>query len=368
MSRPTVTFVTHTASPGGAELALLRYLSHQTAFRARLVTFEDGPLWQQLRGTGTCEVSVLEGSLTTQLLALRRWMADPDDIVVANTMRAAFYCAVVRPRQNRHLLYWVRDQLVNSSMSQRNLMLTRAVTLRRVTGCLANSRTTAETVSLTRPSMPVHVVHSLSGISGAETSARRKVRTPPRRFLFLGRLTPWKGPDMALRALAAMPPTSPPPTLTIAGAPLFGEEAFGDDLMLLAHSLGVADRVTFAGHVPDVLALLRRHDVLLHCSRAPEPFGQVIVQGMASGAIVVAANAGGPADIITDGADGFTYEIGDEDALQGAIEHIVSTPPETLQAVSERAQQRAADFDDDACMRATRTAILTLAGIDDSRE
>ena len=366
MKRPTVSFISHTASPGGAELALLRYLKAQRDFTARLITFEDGPLWDELREEGTCEVVVLEGSLPRKLLHLRRWMNRPDEIVVANSMRAAFYCGVVRPARNRHFIYWVRDQLVDSSMSSRNLALTRFITLPRATGCMANSRATSETVIAARPSMQVRVAHSLSGVTKSQTSSPRRLTGQPTRYLFLGRLTPWKGPDIALRALAAMPADRSRAMLTIAGAPLFGEEAFGDELMLLAETLGVSEQVTFAGHVTDVQSLLRRHDVLLHCSRVPEPFGQVIVQGMASGAIVVAANVGGPAEVITDGIDGFTYEIGNEKALQRTIANMPTT--DALQSVSERAQLRAAAFDDETCVRATRRAIMALAGIDDSDE
>ena len=51
--------------------------------------------------------------------------------------------------------------------------------------------------------------------------------------------------------------------------------------------------------------------MLVHASVVPEPFGQVVAQGMAAGVPVVAADAGGPAEMIDDGVNGFVVPAGD---------------------------------------------------------
>ncbi len=83
----------------------------------------------------------------------------------------------------------------------------------------------------------------------------------------------------------------------------------------MARELGLADRVSFRGFAEDVHAELARLDVLVHASTVPEPLGQVVLEGMAAGLPVVAADAGGPAEIIDDGVDGLLYPPGDEAAL-----------------------------------------------------
>ena len=101
----------------------------------------------------------------------------------------------------------------------------------------------------------------------------------------------------------------------VIGAPMFGEEAYADQLQSTARELGLADRVSFRGFAEDVYAELARLDVLVHASTVPEPLGQVVLEGMAAGLPVVAADAGGPAEIIHDGVDGLLYPAGDEAEL-----------------------------------------------------
>lgn len=90
----------------------------------------------------------------------------------------------------------------------------------------------------------------------------------------------------------------------ISGSAMFGEEAYESELHALVTELGLDNAVTFTGFVDDVPVELARMDVLVHGSRVAEPFGQVIVEGMAAGLPVIATDAGGPREIITDGVDG----------------------------------------------------------------
>jgi glycosyltransferase involved in cell wall biosynthesis len=64
--------------------------------------------------------------------------------------------------------------------------------------------------------------------------------------------------------------------------------------------------------------------VLVHSSTVPEPFGQVVVEGMAAGLPVVAAAAGGPLEIVRDGVDGLLYRPGDVEALAAALRRLAT--------------------------------------------
>ena len=86
--------------------------------------------------------------------------------------------------------------------------------------------------------------------------------------------------------------------VTVAGGAWFGETGQQEKVRRFAREHPEL-HVDVPGHVDDVLDLIDRHDVLLHTSLLPEPFGQVVVQGMARGRVVVAADSGGPAEVIS---------------------------------------------------------------------
>jgi glycosyltransferase involved in cell wall biosynthesis len=105
----------------------------------------------------------------------------------------------------------------------------------------------------------------------------------------------------------------------VVGAPLFGEDAFLRRLEALVTRLDLEGRVELAGFRPEVTTELGRFDALVHASVIPEPFGRVVVEGMAAGLPVVAADAGGPREVISSGRDGLLYPPGDVHALAEAL-------------------------------------------------
>jgi glycosyltransferase involved in cell wall biosynthesis len=114
--------------------------------------------------------------------------------------------------------------------------------------------------------------------------------------LFLGRMTPLKGPDVLLRAIATHAPDR---RVTFAGD---GPERLR--LQQLAGSLGI--RARFPGWVSGAArdALLRDAAVLAVPSVWPEPFGLVGLEAAAFGTPAVAFNTGGISEWLTDGVNG----------------------------------------------------------------
>lgn len=152
----------------------------------------------------------------------------------------------------------------------------------------------------------------------------------------LGRHVYYKGFDVLLRAIAAMPEDV---SLILGGTgPLTAE------LKALADTLGIAARVHFVGLIEEeaLPAYFQLCDVfcLPAVSRA-EAFGIVQVEAMAAGRPVVSTRLGNGVDLVNrDGETGLTVEPGNAGALAGALGELLDDP-ERARMLGSRGRQRA---------------------------
>ena len=144
----------------------------------------------------------------------------------------------------------------------------------------------------------------------------------------VGRLVAWKGQDVFLRALARLKERYPALRGLVVGEPGANGARYAQELRELARRLGLEDRVLFTGFRRDIPRLLGAMDVLVHASTAPEPFGRVIIEGMAAGTPVVGTNAGAVPEIIEDKVTGLLVPPGDAGAMAEAIAWVLEHPQE----------------------------------------
>ena len=146
-------------------------------------------------------------------------------------------------------------------------------------------------------------------------------------LLFVGRLQPLKGPDVAVRTLAHVRRTLPGAELLIVGgASGNGEERSEPDrLRELAADLGVGRAVHLMPARPqsELAALYRAADVLLAPSRS-ETFGLVALEAQASGTPVVAAHVSGLEATV--GAGGLLVEGHDPEQHAAAVVELLTDP------------------------------------------
>src|SRR4051812_26231978 len=100
-------------------------------------------------------------------------------------------------------------------------------------------------------------------------------------------------PTPNTRAAAEVLKKFPRARFKVVGAALFAELEYEREVRGLPSELGIADAVEFTGFRDDVRELIADLDLLVHASTSGEPFGQVIVQGMAAAKPIVATNGGG---------------------------------------------------------------------------
>ena len=147
----------------------------------------------------------------------------------------------------------------------------------------------------------------------------------PRIGMF-GRLTEWKGHQVFLHALTQVTAAIPDVQVIVVGGEEVADRGYQQALQALARRLGSAEQVRFLGHREDALRLYALVDVLVHASLRDEPFGRVIVEGMAAGRPVVATRGGGPVEIVRHGETGYLVPQGDPNALANAIVELLRHP------------------------------------------
>lgn len=86
----------------------------------------------------------------------------------------------------------------------------------------------------------------------------------------------------------------------------------------LARSLGVAERVTFAGPLADLPRRMQDSQVFVLAS-FQEGLGSALLDALAAGVPAVVAEGSGAAEVVTDGVEGFLTPVGDARAVAEAV-------------------------------------------------
>jgi glycosyltransferase involved in cell wall biosynthesis len=169
----------------------------------------------------------------------------------------------------------------------------------------------------------------------------------------------WKGIHVLVEAIERLNSEGLQPQLRviIAGGTFHEDASYERDLA--EHAAKTVPNVEFVGHQADVAGLLSDADVLVSCSLAAEPFGQVIAQGLAAGRPVIATDIGGPREMITDTESGFLIEPDAPLVLAERIRFLLDHPTEA-QAMGRIARRSAERFSD---ARTTAGLLDAIGGL-----
>jgi glycosyltransferase involved in cell wall biosynthesis len=204
--------------------------------------------------------------------------------------------------------------------------------LGRASHIIAVSGATAAQLAAVAPAAEAKTTVAWNGMTGwAESMPERLERAPgPVRLLSLCRLAPRKNIPAAVDAAGACVDRGLHDFIYRIG----GRGADADAVAERIAAKGLGERVQMLGFVPDDEArrLFGEADIFVHPQvaldggRDVEGFGITIADAMASGAVCIVGQDGGPRELIEDGVNGIIVDGHDAAALTDAMARLIGDP------------------------------------------
>jgi len=332
-----ILFLDHAPALGGAERSLLLLLKHLDCARWQPhLACTGGPLAEAATALGVPVQVVPMPRLRRSRRFLRDWLVGARAIahlarqtgavlIHANTVRSALYGALAARLAGIPFVWHIRDFWLSESRPHWGWAdtLGKRLLCAGAARVIANSQAVAAHLPCRRKVTVVYNGIEIERFDPAMNGApfRARYGIPPDAPLVgtVGRLRSWKGQDRFLQAAAQVARAVSEAHFAVIGGSIFGvEDGYEAGLRALADELGLANRVTFTGHLDDVRPALAALDVMAHCSDA-EPFGRVLIEAMAMQVPVVAFAAGAVPEIVADVETGLLVPPKDETALAEAV-------------------------------------------------
>lgn len=149
---------------------------------------------------------------------------------------------------------------------------------------------------------------------------QRSQQDRPFTFLMMSGITPMKGQEVAIRALAELRDRGVLARLIIGGS---GRTDYLEHLSKLCNELNLGTQVDFTGFIKEPFSKYYSADCALICSEN-EAFSRVGLEAMSTALPLIGKNSGGNPEIIVDGETGFLYNSFDE--LVGAMLKLAQNP------------------------------------------
>ena len=355
-----VLYIDHTAEIGGGEIALLNLIRNIDSRKVApiVLLFADGPLVEKIRPYAETHVLKLESRVAKigkdtlgwkSLLKFRSaWVTVRHvfmvtrfakcaqvEIVHTNSLKSDVIGGIAGKFAGIPVIWHVRDRIETDYLPLLVVKVFRFLCRTVPDFVIANSSATLGTLHLMgkRTGLAIasgidtaaftDVVHDGCDIDGLAQATRKKQGI----FIgLIGRISPWKGQHIFIEAASLLHSQFPNVRFQIIGAPLFAEREYEQQLHELRERLGVVEAVEFVGFVENVPERIAQLDIVVHASTSGEPFGQVIIEGMAEQKPVVATNGGGVPEIVEDGVTGLLVPMGDAVAMANAIDFLLRNP------------------------------------------
>lgn len=196
------------------------------------------------------------------------------------------------------------------------LLLARAV--------VANSRFSIDVLARSFPALGRRAELVPNGVPGPTFRSPARAELDTVRLVYVGRLSPRKGVDVAVDAVAALRRDGVAATLDVVGSVFPGYEWYQDELIAQVEALGLGDSVRLHGFVDPVWPLVEQADAVLVPSRVDEPFGNTAVEAVLAARPVIASATSGLLEATAGYGSAQTVRPEDPEALATAVRRVVA--------------------------------------------
>ncbi|MCS7254339.1 MAG: glycosyltransferase family 4 protein [Armatimonadota bacterium] len=343
-----VLFVNHTGKVGGAEASLLTLLNalaslHSDKVELAIAAPEDGHLLKCASAIGVRtiptrrikrlrrprranEIAITATTLLCGLVESIRVLREiSPHIVHCNSLQCGVYFSIPTVLMGIPMVWHCRDVLMPHLAAKIVGMRSNAI--------IAISKSVAKVLSAhSLPEFKIHTIYNAvdtAQLEGAKEVDVRDFRTRcgvPEGGLLVGmvaHIVPWKRHDIFIKAASIISQQRDDVRFVIVGGDIFDEhELWLGYLMQLRSELSLKEKLTFAGAQNDMAVVMNAIDILVHPTPM-EPFGRAVAEAMAAGKAVVAINAFGPAELISDGENGLLVSSPTPEEIAHAILRLI---------------------------------------------
>jgi glycosyltransferase involved in cell wall biosynthesis len=320
----------------GSDRVLLESVSAFVEAGWRVVTTlpSGGPLVDELRARGSdvvlCTAPVVRKSalrpagfarflgtgIAGFVSGLRLLRREHPQVVYVSTLTIPLWVLLARLCGLRVIAH-VHEAERSAPAIQRNVL---AFPLLFAQTIVSNSRFSADVLASSFRSLGKRAKILNNGVPGpANPEAARAHLVDALRVTYVGRLSPRKGVDVAVDAVALLNDNGVPADLTLLGAVFPGYEWYEQQLRDQVARLGLADKVRFMGFQPNVWGIIAEGDVVVVPSRIDEPFGNTAVEAILAARPVVASATSGLLEATSGFESARTVTPDDPAALASAL-------------------------------------------------
>ena len=375
--RPTVLIATPSLDAYGSDLQMLQSAIALSEAGWRVVVVAPGssqltaalaehdievdelefPVLRRASASGLGLVSLLGAVLRSLPGMIRTLRTTEADVLFVNTVTLPWWLAAGRLGRVATLCHVheaeARDRRVVRRVLTLPLLLAHRV--------IVNSRTTEATMVDVVPRLRARTRLVYNGVEPPTSVSAPAPGPHPMRLVVVGRLSPRKGPDVALEATALLRAAGRNVIIELCGTPAAGMEWFEDRLRERAARPDLANAVVFSGYTSPIWSALARADVVVAPSLG-ESFGNAVVEGQLACRPVVATALQGHLETIEDGETGLLVPGEDPAALAAAVSRLLDDPDLADRLARQGRESALTRFSAERYRDEIRVVVTELAG------